>query len=231
MCVWVHCGGGWERWRMDGAVMKGSVSIRRRNTHWVLRSHYTPEQTHLLTFLQLLPPSLFLCSSFLPRFLRGPTDNSSPPTPLFTTSFSHTTSLFKSGNTTHAHTHYSNYRATFVISSMKVLYCIFKLFVIMTAAFTKKKEARVVLDEERSVVLFFFFTYLSLSSRSLRRSELVSICLGKHGVTVKDLQSWDARGVESLSLLFSAFCLAETVSVVAGEIVGTGVSLCFTGQC
>lgn len=62
--VFAHCGGGCERWRMDGALMKGSVNIRRRNTHWVLSSHYTPEQTHLLTFLEPLSPSLPLC--FLP---------------------------------------------------------------------------------------------------------------------------------------------------------------------
>lgn len=192
--VCAHCGGGCERWRMDGALMKGSVNIRRRNTHWVLSSHYTPEQTHLLTFLEPLSPSLSLC--FLPTifFL----DSSGAEWQLLT---SHTPSrhlsvtqdLFKSQNTTHTHTH-CNYRPIFVNSIIKVLYCIFKLFVIMTATFTKKAIA--VLDEERSVVLFIFFTYLSLSPRSQRTSELVSIYLGKHVVTVKDLQSRDTKGVE-----------------------------------
>lgn len=188
ICVCVHCGGGCERWRMAGALMKGSVNIRRRNTHWFLSSHYTPEQTHLLTFLEPLPPSLsFSVSLSFPQspfpIPQGLTDNSSPPTPLHDTFQSHKI-FFKVS--TRTQTHYSNYRPIFVNSSIKVLYCIFKLFVIMTAAFTKK--ARVVLDEERSVVLFFF-TYLSLSPRSLRRSELVSIYLGKHVVTVKDLRS------------------------------------------
>ncbi len=94
ICVCEHCGGGCERWRMDGALMKGSVNIRRRNTHWVLSSHYTPEQTHLLTFLEPLPPSLSFCASLsFPQspfpIPQGLTDNSSPPTPLHDTFQSH----------------------------------------------------------------------------------------------------------------------------------------------
>lgn len=147
------------------ALIKNSLRIRRRITPAL--SLYTGADTPNFPSTPLSLSLYFLLPTCKASH-QHPSDSSGADWQPVT---SHTPArhLSTTQHTASKHTHYSNYRPIFLNSNTKALYCIFKLFVIMTAAFIKK-EVRFLMKRDQ-LLFSVYFTYLFLSLSSLGRSE------------------------------------------------------------